>query len=555
MPMSATTHAEAVQSSSIPSLTEAPVRAVPGPRKPTGRRKRGPLAWVLALGVLTLAVVAAVAVVRWRFFPDNPTGGEVLGTVTRANLPITVTERGELESTKTITVNCEVEGQQNKITWIVPEGTHVTKGEKVVTFDTDQLARTKADQEVKVKQAEGKAKAAQGELEVAKNKAEDEIEKAKLALRLAELDRDSYLDEQGEYIAEVEDKRGALALAKKDLVESREKLEHFRKMVKKGLFPAENLRLKEADLAEKQFKVNRDEAKLVVLEKFTRQRKEAELTAKADDAKRALDRAKSSGDASIAKAQSELEAAEITSRLEKATLERIEKQLAGCTVAAPADGILVYSKVRWWDDNSRIQPGAMVFFRQPIFSLPDLTQMQMKVKVHEAMVNKVKPGQKAEIRIDACGGRVLHGAVRSVATLANAENWGDRFVKEYETIVSIDDLPLEAGLKPGYTGEVKIRVNELPDVVLVPVQAVGQLEGKHYCFVAGARTVERREIEVGENNDKFVQIQSGVREGEKVALDARARLAAEAKTAEVQPEAPPPPPQPPPGGPGGAPPG
>ncbi len=306
--------------------------------------------------------------------------------------------------------------------------------------------------------------------------------------------------------------------------------------MKKGLFPAESLRLKEADLAEKQYRLNRDEAKLLVLEKFTRQRKEAELTAKAADAKRAVDRAESSGEASVAKAQSELEAAEITFRLEQTTLQRIEKQLAACTVNAPEDGILVYSKQRWWDDASRIQPGAMVFYRQPLFSLPDLTQMQMKVKVHEAMVKKVSAGQKAEIRIDAHAGRILRGTVESVATLASAEGWVDRFVKEYECIVKINDLPEDAGLKPGFTGEVKILVNELPNVLTVPVQAVGQLDGKHYCYVNGAGAVERREVVVGDNNDKFVEIKDGLAEGDKVSLDARARLAVEAKSRQSTPE-------------------
>jgi RND family efflux transporter MFP subunit len=480
--------------------------------------------------VVALAVIGGLgaAFYFWQN-RDNGHAADVLATASRGNLLITVAERGELESTKTVDVRCEVEGRENKIVWIIPEGTRVTKGEKVLTFDTERINKEKADQEVKVKQAEGKAKAAKGDLEVAKNKAEDEIEKAKLALRLADLDRDSYLDTQGEYTAEVEDKKGALALAKKDLTESKEKLEHYRKAVKKGLFPAESLRLKEADLAEKQYRVNRDEAKLLVLEKFTRLRKEAELTAKAADAKRALDRAVSSGEASVAKAQSELEAAEITFRLEQTTLARIEKQLAACTVTAPEDGILVYSKQRWWDDASRIQAGAVVFYRHLLFSLPDLTQMQMKVKIHEAMVKKVKAGQKTEIRIDAYPGRVLHGTVQSVAMLAASENWMDRFVKEYETIVKIDDLPVDAGLKPGFTGEVKIMVNELPDVLLVPVQAVGQWEGKHYCYAEGNHEILRREIDVGENNDKFVEIKNGLREGDKVALDARARLAAESK--------------------------
>jgi RND family efflux transporter MFP subunit len=247
----------------------------------------------------------------------------------------------------------------------------------------------------------------------------------------------------------------------------------------------------------------------------------------------------------VAKAKSELEAANITLKLEKTVLERIQKQIDSCEVKSPGDGILVYAKERYWDENSRIQAGAMVYYRQPLFSLPDLTQMQMKVQIHEAFVEKIKAGQKVEINIAACRGKVLKGTVKTVGTLANLMGWYERAVKQYDTIVTIEDLPQDANLKVGFTGDAKILVNELPDVLMVPVQAVGKKEGKHYCYVAGEKGIEAREVIVGENNDKFVEIKEGLAEGEKVTLDARARIAEEMKGRETKPETPPEKPQPP----------
>src|SRR5262249_28906676 len=167
----------------------------------------------------------------------------------------------------------------------------------------------------------------------------------------------------------------------------------------------------------------------------------------------------------------------------------------------------------------RIQAGAMVHFQQSIFSLPDLTQMQVKVKVHESMVKKIKVGLKTEIQLDALPNQVLHGTVTEVATLAdNRGAWEDRGVKEYVTIVRIDDLPTDAGLKPGMSAEVKILVREIPNVLLVPVQAVAQQEGRHYAYVVGPTGAERRVVEIGENNEKLVEVRTGLNEGEAVAL-------------------------------------
>src|SRR5204863_314817 len=133
----------------------------------------------------------------------------------------------------------------------------------------------------------------------------------------------------------------------------------------------------------------------------------------------------------IAKARSEWEAAFETAKLEQKQLERFKSQLDRYVVKAPQDGILVYFK-RYYDDSSRIQPGALLYFSQPIFTLPDLTQMKVKVKVHESVVKKVTPGLAATIQVEALPNKVLHGTVKTVGTLAQSEGWRSS-VKEYLT--------------------------------------------------------------------------------------------------------------------------
>jgi RND family efflux transporter MFP subunit len=539
-----------IEPASPPQATPAPpinkpavVHVARSPRRLQSRRLRG-LAWKLSLAAIGVVLLAWSAK-HW-LGGNTEAAAEITATVKRASLPITVVERGELESSQTVDVRCEVEGYQNKIVSILPEGTHVKKDEVVVRFDAEQLTRNYADQEVKFKQAEGKAKAAKGELEVQTNKAEGEIDKAQTALTLAEIERNKYLE--GEYKVEVDDKQGDIKLAERDLHEAQEKLEKHRAMVKKGFQPPQLLQVKELEVAKSQYALSRNKAKLEVLEKFTFKGKQVELQSKADDARREVKRAKSSGKAAVEKTQSDLDAAEVTTRLEKTSLERLKKQLEHTVVKAPQDGILVYSKDRFWDQSARIQPGAMVHFQQTLFSLPDLGKMQVKVKIHEAMVKKLKPGQKAEIRVESAANLLLHGTVEKVATLADSMGyWDERGVKEYVTIVKVDELPPDAGLKPGMTAEVKILVKELPNALVVPVQAVSQKEGQHYAYVIGARGIERREVTVGENNEKFVEIKSGLEEGEKVALDARARIAAETKVSEGKTPEPPkletPPPQ------------
>src|SRR5262249_23929727 len=161
------------------------------------------------------------------------------------------------------------------------------------------------------------------------------------------------------------------------------------------------------------------------------------------------------------------------------------------------------AKDRWWDQTGRIQPGAIVYNQQNLFSLPDLDKMQVKVKIHEAMVKKISKDLKTEIRVESLADMVLHGTVVKIETLADSRGyWDEGGVKEYVTVVRIDDLPAEAGLKPGMTAEVKILIRELSNVLTVPVQAIAQKEKTRFAYIVGARGVERREVTVGENNDK-----------------------------------------------------
>ena len=77
--------------------------------------------------------------------------------------------------------------------------------------------------------------------------------------------------------------------------------------------------------------------------------------------------------------------------------KKLEQQIANCKIMAPSDGLVVYANdpTRAFGSNQpQIEEGATVRERQKIFSLPDITQMQVNTKVHESQIDKVKPGHE-----------------------------------------------------------------------------------------------------------------------------------------------------------------
>lgn len=85
----------------------------------------------------------------------------------------------------------------------------------------------------------------------------------------------------------------------------------------------------------------------------------------------------------------------------------------------------------------------------------------------------------------------------------------------------LDESGNKVQLRPGMTAEVKIRVETIPNVLQVPVQAIVEHGGKNYCLTYDKATGwSKKEVKIGSTNDKMVVIQEGVEEGDKVVMGA-----------------------------------
>ena len=442
----------------------------------------------------------------------------------KGTLRIVVTESGALESTNTIDGICELIGHQNKIIQLIPEGSHVKKGDIVCRFDSGEIEKNIAQQEIKTKQALSKIETSRQEVEIAKNKGESDIIAAKLEYELAKLDLEMY--QKGTYLAETSKILGTKGLTQKALREAENKRDQVTALMKKGFKSPQDLRVVEAEVEGNRVTLEGINQEYMVKKDYEYKRKSTEFSSKTDQAQKKIEQANATLKAQMAKTESEYDAAKSTHGIEDQQLKEFLRQKEKAVIQAEQDGIVAYANDRWYDPSSQIREGAMVYSRQKVFSLPDMTKMQVKVNVHESLVKKIKPGLMAEIRVDAFPNLVLVGKVKTVSNLADSNRgWSSGGVKEYSTLVTVEQMPKE-DLKPGMSSEVKILVTEIADATLVPIGAVAEHKGEFYAFVetAEGKTVARK-VKVGETNEKLVQILEGLKDGENVALDARSRAA------------------------------
>ncbi len=475
--------------------------------------------WGLALLVLiSLGYGVYLWVNRQLAIFDGSSEGLTYSAVKR-NVFDSVVERGTLESQNTVQGVCELPGWENKIIFIVPEGSFVKTGDTVVKFDSTNIDKLVAEKQSKLIESEGKLEQAKQALEVQNNKNESDIAIAELELKLAELDLLKYRD--GDYIADKADKQRNIKEGEAELEKFTEELANLRALVRKGFRSPDQLRELESRVSSWESRVERDRQQFRVLTEFDHQRKITEFDAKAKESHRKVNRAKTTAIAETKKAESLIAAANSELLLTKREMEELAEHKENCEIKATQEGTVAYANREWFDANERIREGATVRNQQDVFFLPDMTKMQVKVNVHESVVNKIKSAMSASIRVDAYPDSPFQGKVNFVAELATSSFSS---AKNYEVIVLVNSIPAELKVKPGMTAQVEISVGNYGEMLAVPIGAVTEHFQKSYIYVRdGIGTISRRMVTIGRTTHSYVEVLEGLKEGEVVMLDAYQR--------------------------------
>jgi len=73
-------------------------------------------------------------------------------------------------------------------------------------------------------------------------------------------------------------------------------------------------------------------------------------------------------------------------------------------------------------------------------------------------------------------------------------------------------------LLPGLTVSCKIIIDEIPDVIYVPVESVFNEVGTNYVFLKKGSTYKKTEVVTGQSNTDYIIVEKGLNEGDQVTL-------------------------------------
>jgi len=146
----------------------------------------------------------------------------------------------------------------------------------------------------------------------------------------------------------------------------------------------------------------------------------------------------------------------------------------------------------------------------PLVTMADLAKIYVKTDVDETDIGKVQPGQLVNIEVDAFPDKPFEGKVVKVAPQGKVTQNVTTFEVTTELISQSDVL------KPGMNAAVEITAASAQNALLVPNEAIMNVEGRKVVKVVGEE--KPRRVETGASNWEETEIISGLDEGEIVVI-------------------------------------
>jgi multidrug efflux pump subunit AcrA (membrane-fusion protein) len=182
-------------------------------------------------------------------------------------------------------------------------------------------------------------------------------------------------------------------------------------------------------------------------------------------------------------------------------------------IKAPTNGLLVY--INDWASGGKKKSGSVVRSWDPrVAMLPDLSSMLSKVFINEVDISKIHKDQKVTMGLDAFPEVKMEGIVKTVANIG--ETRPGATAKVFEVNIKLNKV--DSILKPGMTTSNNILINEIPNKLIIPLEAVFA-EGKtSFVYLKKGNGIDKQEVKLGKSNDEEVIVEKGLAEGDVVYL-------------------------------------
>jgi len=442
-----------------------------------------------------------------------------LAEVKRQPFEISTVANGDLQARNQIEVRSPLE-QQTTIQFIIPEGTRVKKGDLLVQLNADSIQRQIDEESPRLASARAEAVSAENQLQIQINDNASALRKAELDLALAVLSLKQWRDGDAVKLRQNLDLK--LDTAELELERLAEKYVRSQDLLTEGFLSKDECDRDEVAYIRAISDYQTAGLDQLVFENFEFVRTDKQKVSDVAERRAEVERVRLNNDSQLASRKADRDNRATQVALTESRLKKLNEQLSGARMLAPADGLVVYSTSvegsRWGGNNETLQIGQQVYPNQLIIALPDTSDMIASIRVHEAIAGRIRPGQEVSVKVDAAGGKSFQGKVDSIGVMAESGGWRDPNLREYTVKISLLDASGEDQLKPAMRVEARVLLERVEETLTVPVQALFSQGPVQFVYRPEGSRYIKHPVRVGRRSETMAEIAAGLGDNDVVLL-------------------------------------
>ncbi len=191
-------------------------------------------------------------------------------------------------------------------------------------------------------------------------------------------------------------------------------------------------------------------------------------------------------------------------------LKNAKENLERLLIKSPIDGIFQIAINKFTQNPQNWRLGDSPYQGQIIASIPDVKQMKVKTYINEAEFNKVKPGMKVIVRLDASPSVPFNGFITEISKICFTREKE----KVFDVVVEVSDSDMR--LKPGMTVSCEYILYESENELFVPNNCLFEEKGHTYLLLKRSGSPRKVEVKCGPSNSNHTIVTGDVKAGQKL---------------------------------------
>jgi HlyD family secretion protein len=472
--------------------------------------------------ILVVLIAVASSLGGWYFMhrraaEDNSLITGSFYAVSPVDMDVKISKDGELAAVNNIDVVNHVEGI-NTITYVVPEGTSVKRGETLVTVDSSTIKHKVDDLKASLDTAQANLITAQQFEEIQKSQNTANLDAAEVALELAKIDLEAY--EKGTFPQAKDDAETQLKMAEQALVNKQDDQNNTMGLFGKGFVTPSDVKKAELDVTTALNARDKAKTALAVLLNYQHKKDEKTYQSAVAQAQQKLEHTRAENAATLTQKEAITRAAATQVRIFQTQYDEQREQLENCTIKAPAAGFVIYSSSLDRNAVTPIQEGATIRDKQLLIRLPDTNSMKAVLRVPEAQRTRIRIDEKNPMRAIV---RIQRGTkplevtawVSRISPIADlSQRWYNPDLKEYPVDLTLDWVA--GDLKPSESVKAEIFCEHLSKVLAIPLDCIYSAGTDNYVFAKTGDEVKPRKVVIGQSTETFAEARTGLENGDEI---------------------------------------